>query len=123
MHKYSEDGGIIRVEASGFFSDEEMRTHFEDFSRILYRRRNAGMRVAVLVDMRAAPPQSPGTSKIISYTTRRIYSDPSDLVAIVASSTLLRLQLERVHSHPGFGVFLTIPDAERFLTGATAVAA
>ena len=121
MHQIIDDGAIIRVIGKGFYTEDGVREHFANLSRVVASRRRAGRQVKALADLRQAATQSATTARMITEATQRLYSDPSDRVAVVVSSVLLKLQLERVHQHQGFGIFLDMGEAERYLTFAPSV--
>ena len=115
MHRINDDGTTIRIEGKGFYDEAETRAHFDTLARLIANRRRAGRQVKALVDLREAATQAAGTAQLIAGETNRIYCAPSDRVAIVVSSLLLKLQLKRVHRQQGFHITLTLAEAERFL--------
>ena len=117
MHNISDDGTVIRVTGAGFYVEHEVRDHFKELAAIIACRRQAARQVLAIIDLREAVPQASGKTTLISDSTNRLYSDPSDRVAIVVSSSLLKMQLRRVHQQQGFGIFTSFKDAEKFLMG------
>lgn len=122
MHRIIDDGRIIQIEGKGFYVEADVRRHFDTLAIIIARRRQSKRRVIALVDLREAATQSATISKIITDETNRLYSDPTDRVAIVVSTMLLKLQLERVHKQQGFSIFTSVDDATAFLKLAAALA-
>lgn len=115
MHRIDDDGSVLRIKGEGFFAEDEVRRHFDALAAIIARRRRAGRRVRALVDLREAATQSKSVAGIIAARTDRLYADPSDRVAIIVSTMLLKLQFEHVHQHQGFRICLTVEEAEQFL--------
>ena len=122
MHRIDDDGTMIRVTGGGFFAEDEVHRHFDALAAIIAQRRRLGRRVKALIDLRKAATQSIGVTRIIAEATDRLYSDPSDRVAIIVSTMLLKLQFERVHQHQGFRICLTPEEAEQFLAVMPALA-
>ena len=115
MHRIADDGRVIRVTGAGLFSEDEARGHFEALSLLIARRRRSAGQVRMLIDLRQAATQPAAITAMIAEQTGRLYSDPSDRVAIVVGSVLLKLQLKRVHRAQSVGVFLSPEEAEAFL--------
>lgn len=118
MHQISDDGCVIRIMGGGFFTQDEARRHFNTLASIIARRRRSGRRVKALIDLSKAVPQSVSVTEIITEATDRLYCDPSDCVAIVVPTMLLKLQFERVHQHRSFRVCMTSREAEQILAAA-----
>ena len=122
MHRIEDDGSVIRVAGEGFWSEDEIRRHFDELAAIIARRRRLSLPVKALIDLRTATTQSMAVTKIIAEATERLYSDPSDRVAIIVPTMLLKLQFERVHQRQAFRICLARDEAERFLKATAAVA-
>ena len=120
MHRIAEDGSVIRITGEGFYVEDDVHKHFARLAAIIARRRRSGARINAFVDLRKAATQSLSVTRIIAEETDRLYSDPSDRVAIIVQTMLLKIQLERVHKHQGFRIFLTAEEGERFLAAAPA---
>ena len=118
MHRIDDDGSVIRITGEGFFTEDEARHHFAALAPIIARRRRLGRRVKALIDLRKAMTQSAKVAAIITEATDRLYADPSDRVAIVVPTMLLKLQFERVHQKQSFHVCLTSDEAEWVLAAA-----
>ncbi|WP_375383348.1 hypothetical protein [uncultured Sphingomonas sp.] len=121
MHRIDDSGSVIRIVGEGFFAEDEVRRHFGTLASIFARRRQSARQVKVVIDLRGAVTQSMSVTRIIAEATNRLYSDPSDRVAIIVSSTLLKLQFERVHQHQVVRICLTPAEAEHFVAPALAV--
>lgn len=117
-HQIDDDGCVIRISGNGFFAEDEARRHFIELAAIIARRRRSGRRVKALIDLRNAMTQSMSVTKIIAEETDRLYSDPSDRVAIIVPTMLLKLQFERIHQHQGFCICLNSDEAEQKLAAA-----
>jgi hypothetical protein len=101
--------GIIHVTGIGFWTPEQVDRHFGQLRRVIDARRVPGDDVRVLVDLRAAPAQSPETAARIGLATETIY-EASDRVAIVLASSLAKLQMRRVVQRARHEMFIS-PDA------------
>lgn len=115
MHHIIDDGKVIRVEGKGFYAEDELRRHFGALSRLVARRRQSMRPVLAMIDLREAATQSASVAGIMALETNRIYSGSTDRVAIIVSSMLLKMQLERVHKQQGFGIFTSLDEASLFL--------
>ncbi len=118
MHHIDDDGGVIRIKGRGFFTEDEVLVHFDALAQIIARRRSSGRQIKALIDLREAVTQSARLTTIISEATGRLYSDPSDCVAIIVPTMLLKLQFERIHQNRGFRICLTSDEAEQVLATA-----
>jgi hypothetical protein len=109
-------GGHLFVQGRYFFSVQEATDHFDELSAALTSMRLSGRRVRVLVDLRECPPQSAEVAGVIVQRTACMYL-PSDRVAILVTSSILRLQLRRVLADQEFGVFVAEDAAREFVMG------
>ncbi len=103
------------MQGSGLFTALEVASHLDELAKIVREQRAARRKVRALIDLRDAGTQTNAIATTISEATRRIYHDPSDRVAIIVSSSLLKMQLKRVHSEQSFGIFVSEQAARHFL--------
>jgi hypothetical protein len=102
------------VSGDGLATLMEAQQHFRDLSALLARERKRGVGARVLVDLRAGSSESEEVRAHVTKAMAAIYRD-DDRVAIIVASTLLKFQIQRHHTRPGSGVFVSQGAAEEFL--------
>jgi hypothetical protein len=91
-----------------------LRQHLEEVERIFTREHTAGRRFRVLSDLRGASVQLPDVAGHIEGFSKQAF-EPSDKIAVVVASNLLKLQMRRVVHRARFEAFLSVDAAERWL--------
>jgi hypothetical protein len=86
--------GFIRVCGTGLWTPEQAAVHFIALRQAIEGLRAIRQPVLVLVDLSAAAVQTASVAEAVSDGTMRIYRD-ADYVALIAGTTLLRLQMKR----------------------------
>jgi hypothetical protein len=84
----------VEVRGHGLWSVSYLDTHFNRLDSTLQSFRTLARGAKVLVDLSGAAVQPPGTADRIAYWTARLYRE-SDRVAIVAASSLMKVQMRR----------------------------
>lgn len=99
------------------FSAEDVAAHFRQLGEIISRRHASGEVVRALIDLKSAAIQPMGIATSIAEATNRLYSKPTDRVAILVASSLLKMQLRRIHADQPFEIFISEQEARTFLQG------
>jgi hypothetical protein len=107
-------GDHLYVHGRLLASVQDALQHFRDLSAELGNMRRSGRPVRVFVDLRDCLTQSAEVAEIIKQRTKTIYR-PGDRVAILAASSILKLQLKRIHADQDFGVFVAEGAAREFI--------
>jgi len=85
---------VIRIEASGLWSEEDLTAHAIEVSDQIEKWRRSGNRIRALIDLSAAPVQSP---KVLSSTGIKASTafKRGDRVAVICTSVMFKRQLDR----------------------------
>ncbi|QQV77395.1 hypothetical protein H5J25_00725 [Sphingomonas aliaeris] len=87
----------IFINVSGFFDLSTLRDHFANNAAVVKRWRAAGRPIRVLINAVDLKPHSPEGQACVQDATSRIYR-PGDRVAILVSSSLVKMQMRRALS-------------------------
>lgn len=87
----------IFMSVGGFFDLPTLRDHFADNAAVVKRWRIAGRPIRVLINAVDLRPHSPEGKACVQEATSRIYR-PGDRVAILVSSSLVKMQMRRALS-------------------------
>lgn len=109
--------GIVSVFASGFWSADDLESHFADLRTAVKEVRERFGIARVLVDLRASQVQSQEVFNQLREVTGAIYRD-RDRIAIVAGSTLLKMQMRRLDARAGRAAFADPASARDWLLSA-----
>jgi hypothetical protein len=90
-----DERGIIEITCSGFFDDEATRDNFLRLKEVIARWRRLGRDIRVLFDATKMVAQSAEMIGIARQEINAIYRD-EDKVAIMASSALVKMQMDRL---------------------------
>ena len=90
--------GAISISVAGFFDLPTLRDHFADNAAVVKRWRATGRPIRVLINAVDLKPHSPEGQACVQDATGRIYR-PGDRVAILVSSSLVKMQMRRALSH------------------------
>ena len=90
--------GVIHIVVEGFFDLPTLRKHFVDKAAIVTRWRAAGRPVRVLINAVNLKPHTAEGQACVQDATARIYK-AGDRVAILLSSSLVKMQMRRALSH------------------------
>lgn len=107
--------GFILVEGFGFWSLAILDVHFDQLLVNMNRKREAGEKVRVLIDLREADVQPAGIVERIAQRTSEIYAR-EDSIAIVVASSLARMQMRRAVQRTQHEVFESMLDARDWLS-------
>ena len=107
--------GLIRVIGRGQWSSEKVQRHFVDLGQLIAERRRAEAPVLVLVDVRDSLVQQAETVERIARAMTSVYQE-SDRVAVVVSSSLLKMQLKRLGNIAKVEFFVSMNAARTWLT-------
>jgi hypothetical protein len=89
--------GVIVIRVEGFFDLPSLRSHFAENAAVVKRWRAANRPIRVLIDAVNLKPHSPESQACVQDATGRIYQ-PGDRVAILVSSSLVKMQMRRALS-------------------------
>jgi len=117
LFQISESAGVISIEGRGLFTAEDVASHFRQLGTIISRHHASGQVVRALIDLKGAAIQPMGIATSIAEATNRLYSKPTDRVAILVASSLLKMQLKRIHADRPFEIFISEAEARAFLQG------
>lgn len=112
---YDPATGIVGVSGHGAWSEAVVRHHFAELARLLQSIRARGEPVLVLVDLRAAEHQAPHIAALVEQLASTTHA-PDDRVAIMASSSLVKLQMKRAAAQSQREFFLSMNAALTWLT-------
>lgn len=112
--KLSQHADHIRVDGSGLYTLLESQEHFRELSSVISQYRKSGRQIRVLVDLREGAPQTPEVVAHIEKANQVIFRE-GDRVSIIVTSTLLKLQVKRLHSRFESQVFISDIAAEEYL--------
>ncbi|QIG81395.1 hypothetical protein [Stakelama tenebrarum] len=107
--------GVIRTVASGLWEREKLLIHFSRIRRMIEQVRARGEQVLVLRDLRNAETQPPEIAQLVNIEGRRCFAD-ADRLAVLTSSSLLKMQMKRAVSHSRAAFFLSPNAAMTWLT-------
>lgn len=88
----------IFISVDGFFDLRTLRNHFAENATVVKRWRATGRPIRVLINAIDLRPHSPEGQACVQEATSRIYR-PGDRVAILVSSSLVKMQMRRALSH------------------------
>ena len=99
-HTITEDDrlGIIHIVVAGFFDRKTLDEHFAVKKRIVERWRADGRPICVLIDAVSLKPHSAENQSYVQEAVANIYR-PSDRVALLLESSLIKMQMRRSLSH------------------------
>jgi hypothetical protein len=86
--------GIIRMRVYGFFDIPTLERHFAENDAVVRRWRTHGRLIRVLIEAVELLPHSPEGQACVQASTARIYA-PGDRVAVLVSSSLVKMQMRR----------------------------
>jgi hypothetical protein len=89
--------GVIVMSVEGFFDLPTLRDHFDENAAVVRRWRAADRPIRVLINAVNLKPHSPEGQACVQDATGRIYQ-PGDKVAILVSSSLVKMQMRRAMS-------------------------
>jgi hypothetical protein len=89
--------GVILIRVEGFFDLPTLRGHFAENAAVVRRWRAADRPIRVLINAVNLKPHSPEGQACVQDATGRIYQ-PGDRVAILVSSSLVKMQMRRALS-------------------------
>ncbi|WP_174297356.1 STAS/SEC14 domain-containing protein [Sphingomonas bacterium] len=108
----------LAVGGSGLYTLLESQEHFRELSAAVGGLRKAGRPVRVLVDLRDGAPQTAEVAAHIKGANAVIFRK-GDRIAIIVKSTLLKLQVKRLHMRSESEVFVSEAAAREFLSRAS----
>ena len=111
---WHEEGAILILERTGFWSPGDADQHFSALAAQLSRQRRRHGRARVLVDLNAVSVQAKEVTKNIQQGAAQAYK-AGDRVALVTKSALVRLQLQRITGPAETMAFETMDAALRWL--------
>jgi hypothetical protein len=107
--------GVIRTDVRGFWQTADAAAYFDHLARFINAARRRFGAAKVLVNRRENSVQSAEVAELMRAANARLYR-PTDRLAIVTGSSLLLMQMRRLFSHPGSRAFLSLEEAEAWLT-------
>ena len=117
---FDPDRSVMHACVAGFWTAATMRGFAEEFARERARLRAAGTRFGVLGDAVDFAVQSRETAEALTRMVDAASSDGAVPLAIVAGSTLSKMQAERAMAAPHVRVFTDRADALDWLASAIA---
>jgi len=109
-----EHDGFIMVVGIGFWNETVLDEHFSTLRNLIARQRLLTPTVCGLIDLRASAVQRPSMIENIRANAHNIWSR-EDRVALVVSSQLGKLQMDRVARDHSFRIFDSIAEALSWL--------
>ncbi|WP_420145825.1 hypothetical protein [Sphingobium sp.] len=96
-HSICEDApvGAIRVDVSGFMDIPSLESHFREMRMVVSRWRSQHRAIRVLVHAIDLMPHSPEGQRYVDTANASIYQ-PGDKIAVLVSSSLLKMQMRRM---------------------------
>jgi hypothetical protein len=110
---YDPTAGIVRTMVRGFWSLDDADAYFRRLGILIHTARREFGHARVLVDRRGCPVQSAEVAQRMSRANRDLF--PTDRLAIVVDSNLVRMQMRRLFSHQGSQAFLSYEAAMTWL--------
>jgi len=108
--------GIIRVIGRGFWSEKTVRAYFKEVGRLITQYRSIDTSVRMLIDVADGAVQSSTTTARLNAALSGMQC-PGDRIAIVARSTLVKLQSERIGKDlENHRTFRSTAEAEAWLS-------
>jgi hypothetical protein len=111
---YDARSRIVRVIPEGIWTDEIMTRHFDELRSLFARSRAENGRVRVLSDMRGAGVQQQGITRRINDFADQ-YHEAHDRLAVIVSSSIVKLQIRRIVTKCPTEAFLSPSAAETWL--------
>jgi hypothetical protein len=93
-----EEARVVRMTVAGFYDRKLLIQHFAENEEFVVRWRAVGRRIRVLIDANDLLPHTPENHAIVMRSFERIYY-PGDRVAIIVSSSLVKMQMRRTHTY------------------------
>jgi hypothetical protein len=118
--RIAQHDGLIMIVGIGFWNEGCLDEHFATLRTLIARRRLSTPSVRGLVDLRASAVQRPSMIEGIRENAHSIWQ-PQDRVAIVVSSSLSKLQMNRLASDDTYRIFDSVGEALSWLEGDSAV--
>lgn len=112
---YNEATGIITVTGHGVWDEPMVRHHFAKLDKLMSELRARGKPVLELVDLRDAENQSDYVSMIAASEANRVHK-PQDRIAIMASSSLMKMRMKEAATRSQREFFLSENAALTWLT-------
>ena len=112
---FDEEGKILRVSLSGFLSEAEASTYFADQELYSAEARGRYGRLALLVDRTRCAVLSQGISEEVRHRREAAIKSPADRIALVTSSSLVKMQILRTRESEQIQVFDTVAEAREWL--------
>lgn len=117
MYQFSFDDGakILQVVVSGFLTDDEASAYFADQELYSAEARKRYGKLALLVDRTACAVLSQGISEEVRHRREAAIQSPDDRIALVASSSLVKMQILRTRQSDQIHVFDSTEEARKWL--------
>lgn len=112
---FNEVTGIITVTGHGEWSETMVRRHFASLEKLIAEVRASGRPILALVDLRQAENQLEHVAALAAREANRIHSR-SDRIAIMASSSLMKMRMKEAASKAQREFFLSENAALTWLT-------
>ena len=113
--KYDPSTGVVRMFGAGLWQMSIVRKHFADLEAALAQARRYHPDVLVFCDLSTASVQMKEVGEEIEQFTERAYH-PTDRIAVVLASSVLKMQMRRVVRQATFETFLSATAAYTWLT-------
>ena len=108
---YDRASRVVRIRGQGFWSQELLDRHFAELRNVIAEARRHSSSLRVIVDLTKAGVQTAEISQSIEAFRNEAYG-PEDRVAIVVSSSLVKLQLRRSLTRELTKFFISLNAAE-----------
>lgn len=112
---FSEITGIITVTGHGEWSETMVRRHFATLEKMIAEIRASGRPVLALVDLRKAENQTETVAALAAREANRVHGK-DDRIAIMASSSLMKMRMKEAASKSQREFFLSENAALTWLT-------
>lgn len=113
--QYDAPTGVVKMYGAGLWQMSVVRAHFAELEAALAQARRDYPDVLVLVDLSKASVQMKEVGEEIEEFTQRAYR-PTDRIAVVLASSMLKTQMRRVVRQATFETFLSASAAYTWLT-------
>lgn len=107
---------ILEVECSGFWSMEDTDSFIRDFKVAADDLRNCTDRLNIIMDGSDCAVQSSAVMEKLNKFYQSVLRCESDKIAIIARSTLLKMQTERLLNNSKIRGFTSIDEARAWLS-------
>lgn len=111
--RLAQDTGIIHSEVVGYWDVDDTVAYIEAIKSLILACRAAHGRARLLVDRSTSQVQSLQVSEMLRDLNE--FLGPNDRLAMVANSTLAKMQLERITVHQNTTAFTSRADALAWL--------